>query len=74
MSMKIKAFGKKVSRDEAYQIIINDFIVSIVYSHNSDVLSFLLTHGWKPIDEWSDEDLEDYIAELAKENQPDERI
>lgn len=72
--MKIKAFGKKVSREKAYQIIINDKICEIVYASNQDTLEDLLMNGWKALEKWSDEDLEDFIDELCIENQPDGKI
>ena len=72
--MKIKAFGKKVSREKAYQIIINDKIGEIVYARNSDSLEDLLMNGWKTLEKWSDKNLEDFIDELSIENQPDGKI
>lgn len=74
MYMKIKAFGKKVSREKAYQIIINDKIGEIVYARNSDSLEDLLMNGWKTLEKWSDKNLEDFIDELSIENQPDGKI
>ena len=67
--MKITAFGKKVSRDEAYQIIINDKIADIVYASNSDTLEDLLMFGWVSLEKWTDKELEEYISELLIENQ-----
>jgi len=72
--MKIKAFGKKVSREKAYQIIINDKICEIVYASNSDTLEDLLMNGWEALEKWSNKDLEDFIDELCIENQPDGKI
>jgi len=67
---KIKAFGKLVDRDEAAQIIINDRVCEICYAGFEDALRDLLLDGWKALDEWSDEDLENYIDGLCPENQP----
>jgi len=67
---KINAFGKKVSREDAYKIIINDYIVDIVYAQNTDVLEFFLMNGWPSLEEWSDKELEEFISELLIENQP----
>ena len=67
---KINAFGKKVSREDAYKIIINDYIGDIVYAQNTDVLECLLIEGWTSLEEWSDKELEDFISELLIENQP----
>ena len=72
--MKITAFGKKVSRDEAYQIIINDKIADIVYASNSDTLEDLLMFGWVSLEKWIDKELEEYISELLIENQPNGEI
>lgn len=68
----ITAFGKRVTRDEAYQIIINDKICDICHARNTDSLEDLLVMGWEPLDEWSDTDLEEYIECLSIENQPKE--
>ena len=70
----IKAFGKMVDRDEAYQIIINDKIADIVYASNSDTLEDLLMFGWVSLEKWIDKELEEYISELLIENQPDGEI
>lgn len=72
--MKITAFGKKVSRDEAYQIIINDKIGDICHARNTDTLEDLLMFGWVSLEKWTDEELEEYISELLIENQPNEEI
>ncbi len=72
--MKIKAFGKKVSREKAYQIIINDKICEIVYASMSDSLEDLLMCGWKPLEEWGDKELEEYIETLCTDNQPNGNI
>ena len=72
--MKISAFGKKVSRDEAYQIIINDKICDICHARNTDTLEDLLMFGWVSLEKWTDEELEEYIGELLIENQPDGNI
>lgn len=70
----IKAFGKKVSREKAFQIIINEFMCAIVYARDYDELENLLQYGWKALEEWSNKDLEDYIDGLCIENQPDRNI
>lgn len=73
--MKIKAFGKMISRDQAYQIIINDKIGDICDARNTDVLEHLLMAGWVSLEMWSDEDLEEYINDfLLIENQPNGKI
>lgn len=72
--MKITAFGKKVSREKAYQIIINDKIGDIVYASNSDTLEDLLMNGWEALEKWSDKELEEYIDALLIENQPNGKI
>lgn len=66
--MKIMAFGKAVTRDEAIQIIIDDFIGCIVHARMSDSLEELLLCGWKSLDEWTDKELEDFISTLCEEN------
>ncbi|MFA5762670.1 MAG: hypothetical protein WC931_03740 [Bacilli bacterium] len=68
---KIKAFGKLVDRDQAHQIIVNDRVCEICYAGFENALRDLLLDGWKPLDEWSDEELEHYIEGLCPENQPD---
>lgn len=72
--MKIKAFGKLVSREQAYQIIINDKIADIVHASNSDTLEDLLMFGWISLEKWTDKELEEYISELLIENQPNREI
>jgi hypothetical protein len=72
--MKIKAFGNMVNRDEAYQIIINDKIADICHARNTDTLDDLLMFGWKSLEDWSNQELEDYISELLIENQPNGKI
>ncbi len=72
--MKIKAFGKLVSRERAYQIIINDKICDICHARNTDTLEDLLMFGWVSLEKWTDEELEEYIGELLIENQPDGNI
>ena len=72
--MKITAFGKKVNREEAYQIIINDKIADICHANNSDSLEELLIIGWVSLEKWTDKELEEYISELLIENQPNEEI
>lgn len=72
--MKIIAFGKKVSREKAYQIIINDKVSDIVYASNSDTLEDLLMNGWEALEKWSDKELEEYIDALLIENQPNGKI
>ncbi|MBU2543274.1 hypothetical protein KJ707_01740 [Patescibacteria group bacterium] len=72
--MKIKAFGKMVSREQAYQIIINDKISDICHARNTDMLEDLLMYGWVSLEEWTDKELEDYVSELLIENQPNGKI
>lgn len=72
--MKITAFGKKVSREKAYQIIINDKIGDIVHASNSDTLEDLLMNGWEALEKWSDKELEEFIDTLLIENQPNGKI
>lgn len=72
--MKIKAFGKQVSREQAYQIIINDKISDICHARNTDTLEDLLMFGWVSLEKWTDKELEEYISELLIENQPDGEI
>lgn len=67
---KINAFGKKVSREDAYEIIVNDCIANIVDAQNTDFLEFLLIEGWTSLEKWSDKELEDFISEPFIENQP----
>lgn len=68
--MSIKAFGKTISRDEAYQLIVNDYISNIIHAHNTDILEDIIVSGWKGIDEWSDKSLEELLADFCIENQP----
>ena len=72
--MKIKAFGKQVSREQAYQIIINDKICDICHARNTDTLEDLLMFGWVSLEKWTDKELEEYISELLIENQPNGEI
>ena len=66
--MNINASGKAVSRDEAIQIIIDDFIGCVVHAQMSDVLEEWLLCGWKGLDEWTDQELEEFISNLSEEN------
>lgn len=68
--MKLKAFGKYISREKAIEIIIEDFKCSICYARNTDVLEELLCLGWKGLEKWSNKGLEEYISGLSEENQP----
>lgn len=72
--MPITAFGKKVSRDKAIDIIIKDKICDICYARNADSLEDLLLWGWKSLEELTDADLEEYINGLCIENQPEGKI
>lgn len=72
--MTITAFGQKVSREKAYQIIINDKVCEIVYASNSDTLEDLLMNGWQALEKWTDKELEEYIDTLLIANQPDGKI
>lgn len=72
--MKIKAFGKKVSREDAYRIIFNDFVAGIVYARNTDIIESLLMGGWISLEEWTDKELEYFIDDLCIENQPKGKI
>ncbi len=68
--MKIKAFGKKVTREQAYQIIINDYLAYIVYARNTDGLEDILINGWKSLEKWTNNELNEFISNLCIENQP----
>ncbi|MDQ3008007.1 MAG: hypothetical protein M3Q81_00230 [bacterium] len=69
--MQIKAFGEQVSRQKAYEVIINDRISDICHSRNTEILADLLVEGWAGLIHWDDKDLEEYIGTLSIENQPD---
>jgi len=71
---KIKAFGKYVSREQAYKIIIYDKICEIHHAGNTDALENLLMNGWTALTEWTDEDLEAWIYGLCVENQPNKKF
>lgn len=68
----IKAFGKRIDREKAYEIIINDYICAIVYARLTDHLESILLFGWKGLFESSDKELEECIDEMLIENQPQE--
>lgn len=72
--MSITAFGKKVSRDKAIDIIIKDKICDICYAQNTDSLEDLLLWGWKSLEDWTDAELKEYIDGLCIENQPGGKI
>ena len=72
--MSIKAFGKSVSRNKTYKIIINDKIGDICHANNTESLDNLLMFGWKSLEEWTNNELEEFINELLIENQPNEKI
>ena len=67
----IKAFGTMVDRNKAMEIIINDKVAEFCGLGCEDALRELLVNGWTPLDEWTDEELEDHIDGLCVENQPD---
>lgn len=72
--MSITAFGKKVSRDKAIDIIIKDKICDICYAQNTDSLEDLLLWGWKSLEEWTNSEIEECIEGLSIENQPGGKI
>jgi len=71
---KITAFGKKVTRAKAYQIIINDMICNFVHSQNTEELKDILLNGWKSLELWTDGELADFILNLCIDNQPRGKI
>ena len=71
---KITAFGKKVTRAKAYQVIINDMICNFIYSQNTEGLEDILLNGWTSMELWTDDELEDFISNLCVENQPRGKI
>ena len=69
--MPITAFGKKVSREKAIDIIIKDRVNEYCYAQFTDGLELLLLNGWQALTDWSDKELEEYIDDcLCIENQP----
>jgi hypothetical protein len=70
----IKAFGKMVDREKAYQIIINDKMNEVVYARMYEMFEDLLMSGWQGLYYWTDKELEEYISELLLVNQPDGKI
>lgn len=72
--MSITAFGKKVSRDKAIDIIIKDKVNEYCYAQCTEGLEHLLFYGWTALDDWTDADLEEYIDGLCIENQPGGKI
>lgn len=50
--MQIKAFGRRISRERAYDIIINDFLCDLVYAQNTESLEDLLVNGWITDDQY----------------------
>jgi len=70
--MKIKAFGKTISREKAYDLIINEQVCCFVYATNLKELEELLMVGWKALPDWSDEELKLFVDTLCLENQPEE--
>ena len=69
-STGINAFGKIVTREEAYQIILYDMVAEIAFARCCTGLKEVLMYGWKPLPTWSDQELEDFIGNLSVENQP----
>lgn len=67
---KIKAFGQTVDRAQAIEIICNDKVCEICYAGMEDALRYLMLNGWKALHEWSDKELEDYIADLSQDPRP----
>ena len=59
----IKAFGKTVSRDEAYEIIINNKINEICRRQKSENLYYMLMFGWESLVKRTNKELERFIKE-----------
>ena len=66
----IKALGKNISRDKAYNLIIKDYIDNIIHTHNDEVLEDILINGFKGLTEWSDKNLETFINDVCVFNNP----
>jgi len=66
----IAAFGRMVTRREAQEIVVNDLVAEICHAGMEEVLRNLLTNGWTPLDEWTDQELEEFLAGLCEDNQP----
>jgi hypothetical protein len=59
----IKVFGRMVDREEAFDIIVNYWVCCLFCPEDLNALWGLLTGGWKPFKEWTDSEIENYIAE-----------
>lgn len=69
--MKINAFGKKISRDEAYELTVCYKFCEICNFRDHESLCDLMMSGLPSLEEWSDKDLEEYISTISVENLPD---
>lgn len=68
----IKAFGKFVDREAAYEIILNYWTCCLFCPEDLNALNPLLFGGWKPFKEWTDTELEDFIEEHCDEEHEQE--
>lgn len=57
-----------MTREEMIEILIKDRIGDWVDARNSDGLEFILAHGWKGWDDYTDVELEECIEELCEDN------
>lgn len=67
--MKVKAFGKMVSRKQAYKIIIYGTINEMVHGNMYEVVEDLLVYGGLGFKYWTSKDLEEYICNLRYKRQ-----
>ena len=58
---KFHALGRELSREQAYEVIINDWIADVCEAGNSFGLRLLLLDGWVSLRARTDEDLQDQL-------------
>lgn len=71
MKKTFSVFGRIVDREEACDVIANDYITSILGCHDADQLYELLIGRWQSLDWWTDREIQDRLDELEPENQWD---
>jgi hypothetical protein len=69
---KFHALGRELSREQAYEVIVNDWIADVCEAGNSFGLRLLLLDGWVSLRLRTDEDLQDLLNTLEERPLPGE--
>jgi len=63
----IRELNKLVDRKAAYEIIVDYWTCCLYCPEDLHALHALLFSGWKPLGEWTDAELENFIEEVCDE-------